>query len=247
MTFRHLEDNLVEEENIMEYLEFFENLQEPTKTVLGYALDIAGYLNSQGLGKEYEIFGGYAVLSHLMERYGSGIAKIWRGSNDLDMAGTMRVLNVLKSGYEFHSDRPSPNIKDKRTLKLIIDKEKECKIDFSTGDYIHKYGPCKANSHLGIPFEVICPIDIIRGKIKAPITEEKHLGDILAMISVLEKERHTPEKISQFFTGNDRKDFYERLVEGTKKFDQDRFGFFPSPVFLNDLTNILLQTEEELI
>src|SRR3990172_9945857 len=116
MTFRHLEDNL-RDENIMHYLEFFDELQEPTKTVLGYALDIASYLSSQSLSNKYVLFGGYAVLSNLMTTFGDSVAKVWRGSTDIDMAGNRNVLNSLRSGYHIFNNLQNSNVPDKRTLK----------------------------------------------------------------------------------------------------------------------------------
>lgn len=234
MTFNHLE-NRISKEYIPPYLELFDHLQEPTKTVLRYTLDIASYLNSLNLKDEYEVFGGYAVLSHLMNEYSPQISKVWRGSEDIDMAGTEKVRSAIKSGYDIHSDRPSPNIRNKRTLKLCMNSEIECKIDFSTGNYEKKYGCSEENYHFGVPLKVIGPKDIIKGKLYAPIEEEKHLGDILGMLSVLEKRGCPPQEISSIFIGEGRKSFYKRLEHSLNIFERDRFGFFPSKGFLDEL------------
>ena len=237
--FNYLERLLDDEKDIDEYLRLFGDLQEPTKTVLGYTFDIAAYLYTLNLVNEYELFGGYAVLSHLMREYGSDVSKLWRGSNDIDMAGTTNVLNALRSGYNIFSDSESPNILDKRTLKFSSDSERECKIDFSTGDYSKKYGLAQCNTHLGIPLSVISPEDIIRGKLTTPLEEEQHLGDILAMVSVLEKKGYSPEDLSNIFIGTERNEFHNRLKYSSHIFRRDRFGFFPSKDFLGDLEKIL--------
>ena len=118
MTFTNLE-NALKDNQIESYLDLFGHLQEPTKTVLGYTLDVASFLDLVGLRKEYSVFGGYAVLSHLMSTYGPGVAKLWRGSTDIDMAGTQKVLNALKSGYRFHSNSQSPNVPLAVNSKLL--------------------------------------------------------------------------------------------------------------------------------
>lgn len=65
MTFRHLED-AIPSGRIESYLELFAKLHEPTKTVLAYTLDLASHFNNLGLNNDYTLFGGYAILSHLM-------------------------------------------------------------------------------------------------------------------------------------------------------------------------------------
>ena len=234
MTFTHLEDAL-QEGQIESYLELFNHLQEPTRTVLGYTLDVASFLNLRGLREEYSVFGGYAVLSHLMHTYGPGIAKIWRGSTDIDMAGTKKVLTALKSGYDFHSDSKSSNVPDKRTLKLELNGETECKIDFSEGDFFEKYGVPRQNIHFGVPLMVVDPERLIRGKLLTPLSESQHAGDILGMLSVLEKIGQTPEQISTFFLGQDRSRLLQRLDYAEEEFQRDRLGFFPSEDFLREL------------
>ena len=60
MGFKHLENNLSKgnENDVSKYLEVFSGLQEPTRTVLGYTLDISSYLNNMNLGDDYILFGG---------------------------------------------------------------------------------------------------------------------------------------------------------------------------------------------
>lgn len=234
MVFNNLE-NALSDENISSYLELFEDVQEPTRDILSYALDIASYFNSIGLKKEYGFFGGYAVLSHLMKEYGIDVAKIWRGSDDLDMIGTQKVLNALRGGYTVVSDLASPNIECKRTLKLVKGESPKCKIDFSFLNSCRKYGEIEENTHLGIPFRVLHPRDIVKGKIFPPLGEQQHLGDLLGMISVLEKRGYSPRKISGFFIGEERNEFYERLKYAQKFFSNDRLGFFPSKDFSSKL------------
>ena len=236
MVFGHLENMLAEgdNKNAEEYLDVFLDLKEPTRTVLGYTLDIASFLNSSGLDKEYVIFGGYAVLSHIMDIYGEQMAKVWRGSNDIDMAGTQSILRVIKSGYEVNSDFPSQNLKDKRTLKLVEDNEKECKIDFYTGDFKKRFSS-ERNRHFGIDVIVGNPISLIHSKANIPVSEATHSYDILTLLAVLEHRGYSPKDILKEFRGNERALLFGHVKEGLKKFGEDRIGFFPSGKFNSTL------------
>lgn len=234
MTFRHLEDTLGDD-SITPYLEFYEEIQEPTRTVFGYTLDIASHLNFHGLSDEYAVFGGYAVLSNLMESFGSDVAKVWRGSTDIDMGGNHDVLNSIRSGYHVLNDSPSPNLPDKRTLKLDTGGEKKCKIDFYLGDTSERYGTSRINSHFGIPLRVVKPEFIIRGKLETPRGEFQHYGDILGMLSVLEREGHTPERILEVLDHAQLEELGSRLYAAEHKFSKDRFGFFPGEKFYDKL------------
>ncbi|HJZ19192.1 MAG TPA: hypothetical protein VJ208_03740 [Candidatus Nanoarchaeia archaeon] len=237
MTFRHLEDNL-RDENIMHYLEFFDELQEPTKTVLGYALDIASYLSSQSLSNKYVLFGGYAVLSNLMTTFGDSVAKVWRGSTDIDMAGNRNVLNSLRSGYHIFNNLQSSNVPDKRTLKLDITGESECKIDFYHGKNTRK-GVTRVNKHFGIPLRVIRPEYIVRNKLYTPKEQIQHYGDILAMISVMERGGYSPQDVTKALTLKEHGELQDRIVKAEEEFRKDRFGFFPSKKFADELKRIL--------
>lgn len=230
MTFRHLEDTLTEDD-IPLYLEFGSNLQEPTRTVFGYTLDIASHLYTRNLSNAYTVFGGYAVLSHLMNIFGQDMAKIWRGSSDIDMGGNQAVLGSMKEGYHMLSDSPSPNIPHKRTLKLDINGENECKIDFYLGDATRKYGQSQTNLHFGVPLRVVRPEYIIKGKLKTPIDQFHHYGDILGMLAVLEKSGHSPEKIWRVLDHAEIDELQTRITFSERQFSRDRFGFFPSEDF----------------
>ena len=234
MSFSHLDDLLArgEDKNVELYLNIFGDLKEPTRTVLGYTLDIASLLNDFGLGDEYVIFGGYAVLSHIMKAYGVEMARVWRGSEDIDMAGTPKVKAALKRGYSVSSDIPSPNLRDKRTLKLIEDHESECKIDFYIGDFKTRFSP-ETNTHFGIDVKVGSPISLVKGKIDAPLGEPLHSYDILTLLSVLEKGGYDPNRIVSNLSHEERALLLEHIKSGLNHFEEDRIGLFPSHNFIS--------------
>jgi hypothetical protein len=238
MSFTHLENRL-SNTNIDSYLGIFNDLQEPTRTVLGYTLDIATLLGDAGLLPQFTLFGGYAVLSHLMQEYGPGVAKSWRGSNDIDMAGTSAVINNLHAGYEIKSDLASPNVKDKRTMKLNEKGEETCRIDFYLGDFKKRFGDSIINTHFGIPVPVVEPRDLIRSKLRTPEDELQHTGDILGLLSVLERRKCSPAQIVQNFSPAEKMDLLARTSDGYSRFSRDRLGFFPSGEFYSGMRKYL--------
>ncbi|MBU2503781.1 MAG: hypothetical protein KJ879_01890 [Nanoarchaeota archaeon] len=230
MSFNHLEDNL-EGKNVLSYLKFLDEVQEPTRTVFGYTLDLASYLDSFGLRDEYALFGGYGVLSHLMNTFGVDVARAWRGSSDIDMSGDKSVLATLKMGYSMPSDRPSPNLKDKRTLKLSAQGEEECKIDFYEGNSTKRYGPAQINNHFGVQLRVVSPEYLVRGKLKTPVDEMQHYEDILGLLAVIEKEGHNPDRVYSILNHEQAENLHTRILRGEKELGRDRFGFFPTRDF----------------
>jgi len=163
MTFDRLEDN-IPRENIGKYLDVSGRLHSPTKEVLLYTLDLAAYFNTLGLTNDYALFGGYAVLSHLMKEQGEDVSVVWRGSGDIDIAGSISILNAVKSGYDIHSCLYSHNLQDKFTIKLVTknSEDDECRIDFYNGDIGKRFGDIEINNHFGIPLRVVNPLSIIK-------------------------------------------------------------------------------------
>lgn len=244
MAFSNLEDALPDNK-IERYLTLFGNLHEPTKTVLGYALDIASYLKQAGLDEEYALFGGYAVLSHLMSVQGEDFATIWRGSTDIDMAGDKKVIQAIRSAYKVNSCNESPNLDNKLTIKLTKEGNPECKIDFYNGDFRQKFREIETNTHLGIPLKVVNPVNLIDGKLNTPESELQHAGDILGMLYVLEKRGYDNKQIANYFhqVGKVRK-LQDRLKIGKQAFSTHRMGLFPSVEYMAGLERRLHRLRE---
>ncbi|MEK6825973.1 MAG: hypothetical protein AABY00_04255 [Nanoarchaeota archaeon] len=235
MTFKHLESG-IPLGRMDNYLELSAKLSEPTKTVLAYTLDVAAYLNSIGLDRDYALFGGYSVLSHLMKEQGENIAALWRGSTDIDMAGNMKVMSAIRSGYDIKSCLPSPNLEDKATIKLTTNGGAECRIDFYSGEFANKFRAKETNVHFGIPVNVIDPLSIIESKLRTPKEELQHAGDIIGMLYVLERRGLTPAEIATHFAGISKtKELYVRLKIGKREFKNDRLSLFPTKSFSGDL------------
>ena len=218
MALTHIEDCVVENGQIDLYTKVLELTKGPARLVLPLTLDIASYLQKEGLQDQYILFGGYAVLSHLMSVRGEEMAANWRGSEDIDMAGTEQVVRAIKSGYRVTSDRPSPNLQDKRTIKLSVEQttgiEEECKVDFYTGHFEDKFFPPETNTHFGCELRVSNPLSLIKSKLYTPNREVVHSEDITRLLSVLEHRDYSPEQISRFFRSPDKVQLLERFKTG---------------------------------
>jgi hypothetical protein len=240
MVFKRLEEEVTKNEKDMRaYLEVFSELQEPTKTVLGYVLDVGETMHTSGLGDKYAVFGGYGVLSHLMDVFGASVAKVWRGSSDIDMAGDAGVYHAIRANYGINSDMPSPNLARKRTIKLTEDDERECKVDFYLGNPQEKYGVSRVNTHFGVPLRVISAPDLIKGKLNTPEHEFQHAGDIMAMLAVCEKREMSPEEIVRYFDAKQGRKLTERVKLARKVFERDRLGFFPNGDYIQKVEQLL--------
>lgn len=213
MVLKNVENIVAETGNIEQFLGVVGRLKDPTKQVLPFALDIGAYLSGQGLGNEYAFFGGYAVLSHLMAARSKDIASFWRGSDDVDMAGSDAVLRSLKIEYLVSNDRVSPNLEDKRTLKVDLGGY-ECKVDFYNGDYQTRFGPIESNEHFGVKLNVINPISLIKSKLLTPVREIIHSGDIARLVGVIEHRGIDPKEVTKKFSPSERAIFLKRLKEG---------------------------------
>jgi len=129
MAFDNLEKRLPESQYDI-YLDITRRLKEPFNSTLRYMLDMASVFEEVKLKDQYALFGGYAVLTHIVDQFGDKIIPTWRGSQDIDLIGTNKIITTLKSFYNVESDNASPNIKGKRTLK-IDENNRECKVDFT--------------------------------------------------------------------------------------------------------------------
>ncbi|MEK6861763.1 MAG: hypothetical protein AABY07_07370 [Nanoarchaeota archaeon] len=235
MTFRHLEEIIVKEGREADYLSIADGLKEPTRSTYSYLLDIASVLRQNSLQDQYQVFGGYAVLAHLIKQYGDRIVLAWRGSQDIDMIGNMQVLTALKGFYQVKSDLPSPNIPSKRTVKLSTDNEEECKIDYTTGQ---KRGRTEVVPILGIEVPVLEPSELIKSKLYAK-DELVHKVDIVKMLGILEVRKYDPEEFAQSLTPEQRLDIYDVVLTGHDMTRNARMTMGPSKEYMSKLKDYL--------
>ncbi len=234
MTFHKLEDRITETGQIDDYLGVFARLQEPTATVLRYTLDMAVALEETGLQDQYVVHGGYASLAHLMGIFGEKIALAWRGSQDIDMAGTERVLSTLKGYYDVMNDLPSPNLPNKRTVKLktrTSPPEEEVKIDFSMYD---RPSNVATRTFFGITLPVREPFALLQSKLYCP-PEDKQTIDITNLLYVLEHEGMQPQEIVKRLKQEELRRFQQVVYNGPFMAGNQRMTLSPSVSFANNL------------
>ena len=237
MTFKRLEDRLPEE-GYEDYIDIVDDLRDPTKTVFRYLLDMVTSIESVDLKREYTVFGGYAVLTHLIAQYGDKIVKLWRGSSDIDVAGSVNVLNLLKSFYNVESDFISPNIVDKRTVKLRIPDEDLCKIDFTLDEDQGSYQR-EEKYILGIPINVAGPYALIKHKLIPAQDETNHCIDIIKLLGILEYRKDSIENLTNNLDPNERKILREVIIETRGKASNKRMTAEPSDSYLSQLKSEL--------
>ncbi len=209
-------------------------VQEPTKTIIGYVTDIAALLKGYRLDQQYGIFGGYAVLAQLVSRFGDSVISAWRGSDDIDMFGTMDVLNAIRSSYTVTNDRPSPNVSDKVTLKVFAPDEAECKIDYVFAKKSGQAYQTEVIPVLGVPIVVSKPLDLVKAKIELAQGERKQLADVESLLGVLEYRRTSVDNVSAALSTPLARQLYQHVVKLTD-FEPVRLTTGPSLKYLRDL------------
>ena len=236
MKFRHLEDMLTEQ-GIDLYSEIISNMKEPFVSIFNYLLDITSFLDSEKLKSEYKIIGGYAVLTHIVDQYGEKVIPKWRGSKDIDIIGSDRVHRALKREYNILSidDRPSPNLLNKRTIKIKNDENTEfegCKIDFVSGDQnlISEYQEEK--KILEIPIMVTNSLGLIKYKLAVTKEELEHKEDILKLIGIMEQKGQSVSHLVDNIDHTQRESLYNLLKEETGPSENVKFSFDPNIDYL---------------
>lgn len=235
MTFANLEDRL-DVTQYASYLDVMGDLREPFKTALGYALDMACVLSTNQLGGEYALFGGYGVLTHIVDRFGERIIPVWRGSNDVDMLGTMKALTALKSFYHFKSDLPSPNVEHKRTL-IIQGETGDYKLDFCVASPEDLVAAREDKQIWGVPVSVVRPISLISNKIILAKDEAKQKEDVLQLLGILEYRGMKVPDFIRDLTPEKRISLYDLLVHTAT--EESRVNIGASEDYLKSLKGYL--------
>ncbi len=237
MPFPRLEEHLLETENIDKFERLNQRLCEPTKTVLSYVLDIGALLDKENMRFAQILFGGYGVLAHLAASYGEDIASLWRGSSDIDMGGNDNVLRLFHRAYTVTSDRPSPNLHSKRTLKIEAPSEHECKIDFYQGPQARFDGEIRR--FFSIPLHVASPLSLIKEKVGLANEEETHGQDIVALLSVLERRGTDPHDVEHKLSTEEKRMLHGVLKTFYGTTHNRRMSVAPSRTYKNELDRLL--------
>jgi len=246
MAFKQLEERL--DPNFYDnYLEIFGGIKEPFHSTLKYMLDIAATLDEVKLGKEYVLYGGYGVLTHLADQFGERIIPTWRGSHDIDIIGTEKVAGTLKSFYNIQNGSKNHNVGGKRTLH-IVGEDSECKVDLSLKNQKEYLEYREEKNLFGVPISVLNPYKIIRSKLnlyqEEPINKEgrlKHDIDILTLLGIIQLKNGTIGEVVEGLNLNMRADLLRILESGKGVTGNMRMNFGPKPEFRKLLTKYLKQ------
>ena len=246
MAFDHLEDKL-DVEKLEDYFEVFSGISEPFHSTFKYMLDIASVLDEVDLKKEYAVYGGYGVLTHLAHKFGERIIPTWRGSKDIDIVGTERVKSAIKSFYNIQPESYNHNIGDKKALH-IIGGEGEFKVDFSLKDLkeLSKYREEK--NLFGIPISVMRCYDGIGGKLHisqddtvSEDTRLKHKIDILTLLGIVQNDEKAFSEVVKNLDGHGRYNLLKVLETGKGVTENMRMSFGPQLEFRRLLIKYLRQ------
>ncbi len=261
MTFCNLEERVIEAGQEEDFFFVFERLAEPTRTTLGYALDIAQLLKENGLQDQYMITGGYGALMHLLGVLGERSAVTWRGSEDIDMFGSIDVLRALQANYRIKENRESPNLPEKGTLilatKELLAPEKDVRVDFSMKNNLYTddgrgrfkptikglYQPAK-KVIFGVEVSVADVPSLIRSK--APLAAKegdeflKQKIDVMNLLWVAEQERISHKDIYGPMTErNERANLRQAIKDSWTLVTNERTKLGPSKEFTDQLVHEL--------
>lgn len=229
-------EGLLSEADLDKVLALYDKIDQPVRSLLELAGDISVTLLQRDLQKNHCIFGGYAVLAHLVDRFGDQFIPAWRGSDDVDIIGTEDVLHALEDRFKIKASRLNHNV-NKYSLFVPGDKEETYKID-----YVARQLPaCEEVTVLGVPLQVMAPLPLIQSKLAPAQTQEKHRVDVIHLVGVLEDRDVSPRNVAKQLHLPQRRELYDVLQLG---FDPNsRVSVGPTPAYARDLrTELLNQT-----
>ena len=238
MSFEHLED-AVPEGREEEFLTFFDNLQEPTKTGFGLTMDIGAYLNNAGLNADYAISGGYAILAQLMRVDGTGIATAWKGFRNPTVEGNKKVLGALRAGYRTTggpNGTPNASVYD---MNFLLNGNGQ---HVTFGYHNGRMNPqnVETHQHFGVPVQVRTPESLLDSRLSVSSDTMGNIGDTLTLVHIMEKLGYSPREVAYHASNNGTAmTLHSRLKQGLSKFENDRFGVFPSDKFSSELVKRL--------
>ena len=221
-----LEKRLEETGDLEDFNKTISNLEQGTRNAVKLLLGLAHEFHSKGLDKEYVVFGGYAVLMHMVKAIGTEAIARWRGTYDLDIVMDEKVKRDLKSQLEVISDRKSERYKGKRTIKIRMEEAKEpYKIDLRMSeefsDEPDKIYEDSTETIMVYNIPVIVPTleRELKDKLSTSRRVRKDDLDIVNLLGVYYLKKMSPTKLIRYLEHKERKRLYD-LIKG---FEGERF------------------------
>ncbi len=209
------------------------------RNTLLYLLDSAQNFSNIGLNDQYALFGGYGVLAHILDYSGESLISQWRGSSDIDLAGTERIINAFYQFYNVTNNRPSPNLSDKNTIKIIKGDNPECKIDFV---YLKNDFRTEQKKIYGIPITVADITYLIKSKLKIDGNEKdkwKHEQDVMNLIGVLYHSDKSVKSFVEEFGLDQRTRLHRIMINPNGWKSKEGVIALPSDGYVKDLKKAL--------
>lgn len=218
MVLASLEERLNTAGNLERFNEDISGLDTEVKNLIRLLFGVASELCETN--HRYVLHGGYAVLLHLADCLGTKAIAKWRGSYDLDLIVNEEIVNMFKTYLIVISDRKSPNIQGKRTLRIILDKsETPYKLDVKMIEAFARnskeiYGDdVETLTVYGIPVRVPRLTRLLRDKLIIQRNYERDTLDIINLIGIHYLKHIPPEEIVEKLTLAERKRLYELIKD----------------------------------
>jgi hypothetical protein len=220
-------------------------IDQDARNLLKLLFGVASELDKTG--QDYVLHGGYAVLVHLADCLGTKAIPKWRGSHDLDLVANEKIVTMLKSYFNVLSDRRSPRVKGKRTLKVLLEETgKPYKLDlrmleqFADNSAETYRGEIDTLSVYSISVRVPKLMRLLKDKLSVSRDFERDTVDVLNLIGVLYLRKTSPAKMINELDTTERSRLYS-VITG-----QDTENFIKENILIEVSDRYLLRLKKQL-
>jgi len=231
---RDLEQRLRELGTLEQFNRDMQRVKDDVRPVLTTLVAIGNKIHECGLQEEYVLYGGYGVLMHLVNALGTEAIPRWRGSSDIDLIGNERIVQALKGYFNVVSDRPSPNVKGKRTLRIKVDEaEKSIKLDMKFAEKPEEIATVEL---YGLSIKVPTLLSQFKMKLRLERQLVRDNQDVLNLLGVYYLNKGSSAELVGNLDMLERKNLYRILTEG---FIREEVLIEPDKRYLSSLKSTL--------
>ncbi|MBI1970013.1 hypothetical protein HYS48_04935 [Candidatus Woesearchaeota archaeon] len=219
---KSLEESLRETGNLENFSRALSHPIQKVRETTALLFAIAYALEQKKLNRDYVVYGGYSVLLQLARTVGIEAIALWRGSYDIDMVGSEKVVESIKEQYRVISDRVSPNVRGKRTLRVQIDETEPIKIDIrQKEEFLDEpsevyYQDIETVELFGIPVNVLTLERQLKDKLSITRRNlQRDREDIYTLLGLLYLRGSEPVTLAHALDLNQRRKLYD-MLKGVK-------------------------------
>ena len=253
---KNLEERLRETGKLDEFNSDLSKLKDDdSRNLIKLVLGIALNLHENGLENDYTFYGGYSVLMHLVNTIGKGAIYGWRGSYDLDIVCNNRIRYHLQRYIKIVSDRTSPNIRGKRTIRVKPkDSEKSYKIDlrmkeaFKNEPHEVYEGETEIIYIYGVPVKALNLIKQFKSKLDTNRGLERDDIDIVNLLYIFYRKNYECIEIIKNLEHKQKQRLYNLLKVLNENYIIKNVLFIKGdnePLFLNYINNFKDRVRKE--